>query len=134
MALSPPPAPNLQTPTFLAPVSLLRASSLPLPALLKHTLRKLLAFVAFFTCAKSHKSCHAERRRSREINSFALSDNNNHYHLLSCWPVYLKRSHSGVFLIFPGVQMSFSPPSPFCLSRGENLNRSDSLKFSEPCS
>jgi hypothetical protein len=46
MALSPPPGPNLQTPTFLAPVFLLQASYLLLPALFKHTLRKLSAFVA----------------------------------------------------------------------------------------
>lgn len=31
-----------------------------LPALFKHTLRKLLAFVTSFTCAKSPKSCRAE--------------------------------------------------------------------------
>lgn len=36
----------MQTPTFLAPVFLLQASYLLLPALFKHTLRKLLAFVA----------------------------------------------------------------------------------------
>lgn len=37
---SPPPDPNLQTPTFLAPALLPRASP-TFPALLKHTLRKV---------------------------------------------------------------------------------------------
>lgn len=90
MALSPPPGPNLQTPTFLAPVFLLQGLLLAFACPVQTHPKKTFSFCSCssFTWAKSHKSCRAEHGGGGgETNRLVLS---SHGHPPSRLPVHSK--------------------------------------------